>query len=141
MLDSFLEKVLDTCGQKKVSGVRIELRATEEHQIFKAICCEKSSYVGVSWHGIVGKWEVRRCAKGKQYSGGCFSNELEAARKSDELALEIGGKCQLNFPNESKKKKKPQKEKKKSAPKPRERDRVTSNVVHTAGLKQKCLQK
>lgn len=88
---------------------------------------KKSTYVGVSWTNTFGKWEVRRSANGKSHFGGLFSNELEAARKSDELAKEIGNTRKLNFPeSEEEQKGKSRKWKKASNQKSRKRKRATS---------------
>ena len=52
------------------------------------------------------KWEAQRHSQGKKYYGGHFSSELEAAKKSDELARKhLGFVPSLNFPTKSEKKK------------------------------------
>ena len=88
---------------------------------------EKSTYVGVSWHSHVGKWYVTRYGNGKGQHGGLFADELEAARRSDEFAKEIGCTGRLNFPNAEdvrKKEVKNSRKRKKSTPQiPRKRQR------------------
>jgi hypothetical protein len=44
-----------------------------------------SKYKGVSWIKSYGKWKVQVCAHGVKYSGGCFTDEVEAAKKANEL--------------------------------------------------------
>lgn len=67
-----------------------------------------SNYVGVVWNLSSQKWIAQRYLGGKKAFGGVFSDEIEAARKSDEmlcLFLQNGGKVKppvkLNFPDEA----------------------------------------
>ena len=67
---------------------------------------ETSAYYGVYWDKHAQKWHAQRCSQGKNYFGGLFSTELEAAKKSDELARKHSGdRATLNFPTESEKRK------------------------------------
>ena len=57
--------------------------------------CEKkkktSQYKGVYWHRKNRKWTVRICPKGqKQKYGGMFEDELDAAKKVNQLCEEFG---------------------------------------------------
>lgn len=68
--------------------------------------CETSAYYGVSWLKREQKWKAQRSgSRGNWHFGGLFSDELEAAKKSDELARKhLGVVATLNFPTKSEKK-------------------------------------
>ena len=67
---------------------------------------ETSAYYGVYWDKHAQKWHAQRCSQGKNYFGGLFSTELEAAKKSDELARKhLGVVSSLNFLTKIEKKK------------------------------------
>jgi len=51
---------------------------------------KKSQYKGVCWHRENGKWQVRICLKGqKQKYGGMFEDELDAAKRVNQLCEEL----------------------------------------------------
>lgn len=106
---------------------------------------EKSSYVGVSWRAARSKWQVYRTANGKVQHGGDFADELEAARRSDEFAKEIGSNGRLNFPNaESVRKKEvknPRKRKKSPPQNPRKRQRRSGQKKVTLSMSEFKLTK
>ena len=57
--------------------------------------CEKkeriSQYKGVTWHKNRNKWYVQLRVKGeKQKYGGMFNDELDAARRANQLCQEFG---------------------------------------------------
>lgn len=59
----------------------------------------KSRFIGVHPHR--GKWEVVVTHQRKDYYGGSFDDEVEAAKARDRLALELHGEyARLNFPPE-----------------------------------------
>jgi len=61
----------------------------------------KSNYHGVHWDKEAGKWRASRRNGGHYFHGGFFDNEIDAAKRSDELVREkkiLHG--QLNFPTE-----------------------------------------
>merc|ERR1712034_214199 len=52
---------------------------------------EKSQYKGVFWHRGSGKWCVLICLKGQKTKyGGCFNDELDAAKGVNQLCEELG---------------------------------------------------
>ena len=52
---------------------------------------KKSQYRGVSWHKGRKKWYVVVCPKGqKQRYGGIFKDELDAAKRGNQLCEELG---------------------------------------------------
>ena len=62
-----------------------------------------SQYIGVHSVNNGATWQVSRMINGKNYNGGTFSSEIEAAKKSDELVRQFGGsnyRARLNFPTE-----------------------------------------
>jgi hypothetical protein len=82
---------------KKVNQLCAELEIPEKnpgigtmlHQQWQAR--EKTSkYKGVSWNKTCGKWYVRlRAADGKLKYGGGFNNELDAAKRVNQLCVEL----------------------------------------------------
>jgi len=60
----------------------------------------QSIYAGVSWYMPLSKWSANRHGRGKNHFGGYFSDELQAARRSDELLQELGSNGRLNFTDE-----------------------------------------
>ena len=61
--------------------------------IFVQICevHEKSSqYKGVSWNKKNGKWHAFLCSKGRKTHGGIFSDELDAAKRVNQLCEGLG---------------------------------------------------
>jgi hypothetical protein len=58
------------------------------------ICKKKektSKYKGVYWKSEKGKWYVMMCLKGNRKNyGGCFSDELEAAKRVNQLCKKFG---------------------------------------------------
>lgn len=57
-----------------------------------------SRFKGVSWSKECGKWRARIGFENKDYHGGVFSNEIDAARAYDELAKRLFGDFAfLNF--------------------------------------------
>ena len=57
--------------------------------------CEKkakpSKYKGVSWHAKRGKWYAQLTGKGQiQKYGGYFNDELDAAKRVNQLCAELG---------------------------------------------------
>merc|ERR1712109_162819 len=65
---------------------------------------KRSKYTGLSWNIQKQKWEVYQTKNGISIHGGLHETELEAARASDRLAIELGitGEVRLNFPQEVK---------------------------------------
>lgn len=64
---------------------------------------KRSQYVGVTWCKNLRKWQVSRTINGKSKNGGYFLNEVEAARRSDELVhlhANPNSNLALNFPND-----------------------------------------
>jgi AP2 domain len=58
-----------------------------------------SKYRGVSWHKMSRKFEAQIQVKGKNKHLGCFSSEVDAARRYDGAAVEHFGEfARLNFP-------------------------------------------
>ena len=61
--------------------------------LYKCVCEAKektSKYKGVSWSNKQKKWYVRLIANdGKQKYGGSFSDELDAAKKVNQLCAEL----------------------------------------------------
>jgi len=51
---------------------------------------EKSQYEGVYWHRSLGTWIVHFLENGKINYGGLFNNELDAAKKVNQLCVEAG---------------------------------------------------
>merc|ERR1712034_264142 len=50
-----------------------------------------SQYKGVMWHKHAKKWYVHMCVKGqKRKYGGCFKDELDAAKRVNQLCEELG---------------------------------------------------
>ena len=81
---------------------------------------------------------MRRVKDGKTKQGGYFTDELEAAKESDRILKEIGGRGKLNFPDpesdESDRKKEvknPRKRKISTPEKKRKRQRRTAHVIIT----------
>ena len=58
---------------------------------YKCEAKEKSSqYKGVSWHKPSGKWHVElRLKDGNRKYGGGFSDELDAAKRVNQLCVEL----------------------------------------------------
>merc|ERR1712034_190876 len=52
---------------------------------------KKSQYKGVNWHKPSGKWMVSVLLKGrKKMYGGCFTDELDAAKRVNQLCEKLG---------------------------------------------------
>ena len=50
-----------------------------------------SSYKGVDWHKQRKMWRVRICIKGEEPKyGGIFKDELDAAKRANQLCQELG---------------------------------------------------
>lgn len=61
----------------------LKLNFPKAHEIVKD--AKRSQYVGVTWCKNLGKWQVSRTINGKSKNGGYFIDEVEAAKRSDEL--------------------------------------------------------
>jgi len=62
---------------------------TMPHKKWKAK--EKTSqYRGISWNKTHGKWHAFLCSKGRKTHGGSFSNELDAAKRVNQLCKGLG---------------------------------------------------
>jgi len=61
----------------------LKLNFPRAHEIVKD--AKRSQYVGVTWCKNLGKWQVSRTINGKSKNGGYFIDEVEAAKRSDEL--------------------------------------------------------
>ena len=66
------------------------------HVVYKEInVCEKSEkisqYKGVHWHKQIGKWYAKLQLKaGEQKFGGTFNDELDAAKRVNQLCEKLG---------------------------------------------------
>ena len=61
---------------------------------------KRSQYAGVHWHGRARKWVAQISIKCVRTHLGYFENDLEAAKKYDEMARYLNDGRILNFPDE-----------------------------------------
>ena len=49
-----------------------------------------SKYIGVTWHTAAKKWRACVCIKKKKLEGGKYKNELDAAKRVNQMCDELG---------------------------------------------------
>lgn len=81
------------------SNLRLATSCQSAHNVGKIAGCS-SRYKGVSWDASRHSWRVKIISEGRTHRIGRFSEEVEAARAYDVMALLLHGEfAVLNFPD------------------------------------------
>jgi len=85
------KRVNQLCEKLEIPLKNPTISAIPNQQYQKKGRISRSQYKGVTWHKQSGKWYVQMCLTGgKKKYGGSFKDELEAAKRVNQLCEELG---------------------------------------------------